>query len=101
MTSNSRRVTQTISFRTPPPVPANRRLTETYSDGLMDDLFDDVDRILEGDMSTCMTFVNKQKPTGNQPDRWDPDRTAALQLRPNQCRRYLPGNDGREQCSIF
>ncbi|MEO0885709.1 MAG: hypothetical protein AAFY54_07190 [Cyanobacteria bacterium J06648_10] len=67
MTSNSRPVTQTISFRTPPPVPANRRLTETYSDGLMDDLFNDVDRILEGDLSTCMTFVNKQKPARHQP----------------------------------
>ncbi|MEO0769655.1 MAG: hypothetical protein AAFY72_09505 [Cyanobacteria bacterium J06649_4] len=37
----------------------------SYSDSLMDDLFGDVDRILEGDLSACMTFVKPRKTTVN------------------------------------
>ena len=59
MTSNSRPVTQHISFGTA--ARSSSRVSESYSDSLMDDLFGDVDRILDGDLSTCMTFVNKQK----------------------------------------
>ena len=66
MISNSRPVTQHISFGSESPRP-NSRATETYSDTLMDDLFGDVDRILEGDLSACMTVVkpNRRAATPN------------------------------------
>jgi len=67
MTSNSRPVTQNVSSHA-----ASRpstRVSESYSDNLMDDLFGDVDRILEGDLSACMTFVNKRSQPANQGSR--------------------------------
>jgi hypothetical protein len=55
MIPNSRPVTQNIAFGSE--VPSSTRLADTYSDSLMDDLFLDVDRILEGDLSSYMTVV--------------------------------------------
>ncbi|MEM6451392.1 MAG: hypothetical protein AAF703_13885 [Cyanobacteria bacterium P01_D01_bin.105] len=40
-------------------LPSNHA-AETYSNDLMDDLFADVDQILGGDLSTCMTVVGRQ-----------------------------------------
>ncbi|MGB3790492.1 MAG: hypothetical protein WA949_20965, partial [Phormidesmis sp.] len=42
------------------PQPSNR-VTDSYSNSLMDDLFGDVDRILEGDLSDC-TPCGDRKP---------------------------------------
>jgi hypothetical protein len=55
MIPNSRPVTQNIAFGSE--VPSSTRVADTYSDSLMDDLFLDVDRILEGDLSSYMTVV--------------------------------------------
>ncbi|MEL6552407.1 MAG: hypothetical protein AAFQ63_02925 [Cyanobacteria bacterium J06621_11] len=59
MTSNSRSTTQPITFGS-----ASRNVnsaSDAYSDSLMDDLFGDVDKILEGDLSACMTFIKPQQ----------------------------------------
>ncbi len=58
MTSNSRSVTQhtALSAEVLPP----HNVADTYSDNLMDDLFLDVDRILEGDLSSYMTVISHQ-----------------------------------------
>ena len=61
MVPNSRPVTKTISSRSQPS--ASTHVADSYSDNLMDDLFSDVDRILEGDLSGYMTVVgHKPKP---------------------------------------
>ena len=59
MNSNSRPVTTHMSFGSVSR--PNPNMATSYSESLMDDLFDDVDRILEGDLSTCMTFVKPRK----------------------------------------
>ncbi|MEL7143409.1 MAG: hypothetical protein AAGL08_14445 [Cyanobacteria bacterium J06573_11] len=59
MISNSRPVTQPISFGSNTR-PASKA-TASYSDNLMDDLFGDVDKILDGDLSDCMTVVTPQR----------------------------------------
>ncbi len=63
MTSNSRSATQNDSIGTA--LHASSRASESYSDSLMDDLFGDVDRILEGDLSDCMTLVASEKKTAS------------------------------------
>ncbi len=61
MISNSRPVTQNIAFGSA--VLPSTRAADTYSDDLMDDLFLDVDRILDGDLSDYMTVVgHRAKP---------------------------------------
>ncbi|MEL6940115.1 MAG: hypothetical protein AAFO84_13070 [Cyanobacteria bacterium J06598_1] len=60
MTSHSRSTSQLISFGSSA-ARTSSRASESYSDGLMDDLFGDVDKILDGDLSACMTFVKPQK----------------------------------------
>jgi hypothetical protein len=55
MISNSRPITQNIAFGSV--VPPSTQVADTYSDNLMDDLFLDVDRILDGDLSSYMTVV--------------------------------------------
>lgn len=58
MISNSRLVTQnTASGSEASP---STRVADTYSDRLMDDLFIDVDQILEGDLSSYKAVVNHQ-----------------------------------------
>lgn len=58
MISNSRLVTQnTASGSEASP---STRVADTYSDRLMDDLFIDVDQILEGDLSSHRAVVNHQ-----------------------------------------
>ncbi|MEO1792276.1 MAG: hypothetical protein AAFR25_08650 [Cyanobacteria bacterium J06629_19] len=64
MTSNSRPATRNTSFPAAPR--PTKRVSESYSENLMDDLFGDVDRILDGDLSDCMTFVSKQKKPASQ-----------------------------------
>lgn len=59
MTSNRRSVTTHTSFAAA--AKPTGRVTESYSNHLMDDLFGDVDRILEGDLSACMTVVKPQR----------------------------------------
>jgi len=59
MTSNRRSVT-THMHSDSASRPASR-VTESYSSNLMDDLFGDVDRILDGDLSDCMTVVKPQR----------------------------------------
>ncbi|MGD1899364.1 MAG: hypothetical protein ACFB16_20760 [Phormidesmis sp.] len=61
MTSKSRSTTQTIAFDAAPQT--THRASESYSDNLMDDLFGDVDRILDGDLSACMTLIKPQRQT--------------------------------------
>ncbi|MEL6815383.1 MAG: hypothetical protein AAFP03_11285 [Cyanobacteria bacterium J06598_3] len=62
MISNSRPVTQKIAFGSE--IPSSSRVADAYSDDLMDDLFLDVDQILDGDLSSYMTVVGHQpKPT--------------------------------------
>ncbi|PZO55429.1 MAG: hypothetical protein DCF15_10590 [Phormidesmis priestleyi] len=62
MISNSRSTTQhtavnaAVNAEVLPP----RRVADTYSDSLMDDLFLDVDSILEGDLSSYMTLISHQ-----------------------------------------
>ncbi len=58
MISNSHLSAPTIAFgsRTAP----STKVADTYSDNLMDDLFLDVDQILEGDLSSHMTVVGHQ-----------------------------------------
>lgn len=59
MISNSRSVTTSLSLGS-----ASYQSTsaaESYSNGLMDDLFGDVDRILDGDLSACMTVVKPRR----------------------------------------
>lgn len=58
MISNSRSVTQHTAVNTEVLPP--HRVADTYSDSLMDDLFLDVDRILEGDLSSYMTVISHQ-----------------------------------------
>ncbi|NJM99638.1 MAG: hypothetical protein HC800_23075 [Phormidesmis sp. RL_2_1] len=58
MISNSHPLTKTIAFDTD--IPASTRAADSYSDALMDDLFLDVDNILDGDLSSYMTLVNHQ-----------------------------------------
>lgn len=61
MVPNSRPVTKTISHSSQQS--ASIHIADSYSDNLMDDLFSDVDRILEGDLSGYMTVVgHKPKP---------------------------------------
>ncbi len=55
MISNSRPVTQNIALGSA--VMPSTRAADSYSDDLMDDLFLDVDRILDGDLSSYMTVV--------------------------------------------
>jgi hypothetical protein len=57
MISNSRPITQNIAFGSSAVLPSTTRAADTYSDDLMDDLFLDVDRILDGDLSSYMTVV--------------------------------------------
>ena len=64
MISHSRPVTQHISFGSNAR-PASKA-TESYSDNLMDDLFGDVDKILDGDLSDCMTIVTPQRRAASQ-----------------------------------
>lgn len=64
MISNSRPVTQHSSFGSNAR-PASKA-TESYSDNLMDDLFGDVDKILDGDLSDCMTIVTPQRRAANR-----------------------------------
>lgn len=58
MISNSRSVIQhtAVSAEVLPP----HNVADTYSDSLIDDLFLDVDRILEGDLSSYMTVISHQ-----------------------------------------
>ncbi|MEL6161557.1 MAG: hypothetical protein AAFQ40_06365 [Cyanobacteria bacterium J06623_5] len=59
MISNSRSVTTSLSLGS-----ASYQSTsaaDSYSNGLMDDLFGDVDRILDGDLSACMTVVKPRR----------------------------------------
>lgn len=60
MIPNSRPVTKNIAFGSA--IPASTRVADSYSDSLMDDLFLDVDKILDGDLSSYMTVVSKPKP---------------------------------------
>jgi hypothetical protein len=74
MISNSRPVTKNIDFGFE--MPPSTRVADTYSDALMDDLFMDVDQILEGDLSSYMTVV------GHKPRPTNPS-TRTVQLPPN------------------
>ena len=83
MVSNSRPATQN-SFANPQPS-ASTRIADSYSDSLIDDLFSDVDRILEGDLSGYMTVVgHRPKPinpstrTVTLPDNFAPRSAAEL-----------------------
>ena len=83
MVSNSRPTTQN-SFANSQPS-ASTRIADSYSDSLIDDLFSDVDRILEGDLSGYMTVVgHKPKPinpstrTVTLPDNFAPRSAAEL-----------------------
>ncbi|MGB3296657.1 MAG: hypothetical protein WBA76_00200 [Phormidesmis sp.] len=58
MISNSRLVAQNNAFGLE--VAPSTRVADTYSDSLMDDLFLEVDQILEGDLSSYMTMVRHQ-----------------------------------------
>ena len=58
MISNSRPSTQKTAFGSA--LPPSARAADTYSDNLMDDLFLDVDQILDGDLSSYMTVVSHQ-----------------------------------------
>lgn len=61
MISNSRPNTQKTAFGSA--LPPSTKAADTYSDDLMDDLFLDVDQILDGDLSSYMTVVShKPKP---------------------------------------
>ena len=51
MTLNSRPVTKNISFGSD--ISSSTQIADRYSDNLMDDLFVDVDQILEGDLSSA------------------------------------------------
>jgi hypothetical protein len=53
MTSNSHLPSSNTALGLAPR--PNAQATDSYSNSLMDDLFGDVDRILEGDLSDCMT----------------------------------------------
>ncbi len=55
MISNSRPVTKNIAFGSE--LPVSTKVADSYSDSLMDDLFMDVDQILDGDLSSYMTVV--------------------------------------------
>ena len=64
---------------------ASNKIADSYSDNLIDDLFSDVDRILEGDLSGYMTVVgHKPKPintaarTVTLPDNFVPKSAAEL-----------------------
>ena len=59
MTSNSRSATHPTIFGSASLTAT--KASDAYSDSLMDDLFGDVDRILEGDLSACMTVVQPSK----------------------------------------
>ena len=62
MVSNRRFVTTNASVGSQ--ASASTQIADSYSDNLIDDLFSDVDRILEGDLSDYMTVVgHKPKPT--------------------------------------
>ena len=83
MVSNSRPATQNSSFGSQPS--ASTRIADSYSDNLIDDLFSDVDRILEGDLSSYMTVVgHKPQPinpsarTVTLPDNFVPRSAAEL-----------------------
>ncbi len=56
MISNSHSNSQKTAFGSE--LPPSTRAADAYSDDLMDDLFSDVDQILEGDLSSYMTVVN-------------------------------------------
>ena len=58
MISNSRPNTQKTAFGSA--LPPSAKAAATYSDDLMDDLFLDVDQILDGDLSSYMTVVSHQ-----------------------------------------
>ena len=58
MISNSRLVTQNTAFGSE--VSPSIKVADTYSDRLMDDLFTDVDQILEGDLSSYRAVVGHQ-----------------------------------------
>lgn len=62
MTSNSRSVTQhtAVNAAVKAEVLPPRKVADTYSDSLIDDLFLDVDNILEGDLSSYMTLISHQ-----------------------------------------
>ncbi|MEM9163239.1 MAG: hypothetical protein AAGC54_09240 [Cyanobacteria bacterium P01_F01_bin.4] len=51
------------------PSPESSQLVESYAEDLMDELFDDVDRILEGDLPpvTANPFMASQVPFGSNP----------------------------------
>lgn len=63
MISNSRPITQNIAFGSV--VAPSTQVADTYSDDLMDDLFLDVDRILDGDLSSYMTVVGHSPKPAN------------------------------------
>lgn len=58
MISNSLSNSQKTAFGSE--LPRSTRVADAYSDDLMDDLFLDVDQILEGDLSSYMTVVGRQ-----------------------------------------
>ncbi|MEM8505479.1 MAG: hypothetical protein AAF716_20290 [Cyanobacteria bacterium P01_D01_bin.1] len=62
MTSNSRLTSSNTALGLAPQSrqATNTQATDSYSNSLMDDLFGDVDRILEGDLSDCMTFAERK-----------------------------------------
>ena len=61
MTPNSRPVTRNVTFGAQ--TSTSTKIADSYSSNLMDDLFGDVDQILNGDLSDCMTFVgHRPKP---------------------------------------
>lgn len=62
MISNSRPVTKNIAFSSELP-PFDHKVADAYSDDLMDDLFLEVDQILEGNLSSYMTVVGSQRTT--------------------------------------
>lgn len=63
MLPNSRPVTKNITFGSQ--TPASTRIADSYSDNLINDLFSDVDQILEGDLSSYMNVVTPK--TSRQP----------------------------------
>ncbi|WP_121970645.1 hypothetical protein [Leptolyngbya sp. BC1307] len=58
MTLNSRPVTKNISFGSD--ISSSTQIADRYSDNLMDDLFIDVDQILEGDLSSAAAVSSPQ-----------------------------------------
>ncbi|MEO0457769.1 MAG: hypothetical protein AAF152_14490 [Cyanobacteria bacterium P01_A01_bin.114] len=63
--------TQLTAVSTASPSPESSQLVESYAEDLMDELFDDVDRILEGDLplnsSVASPFTAADTPFGSNP----------------------------------